>query len=252
VEPTHSALPEPIDYPAVVEREAAAAVAAVTVGPLDARVPGCPDWSLADLAIHLGQVHRWATHIVQTGTPGNLDTGPASPADSGTYLAAGVAPLLHELRAADLSAPCWNFTRQNETKSFWPRRQAIETATHRWDAQSALGPAATEPIDAALASDAIDEWVHLIVRRVVGRSKADLSSFAGDLHLHCTDVHGEWTLEVVDGAVVVQVGHVKAAAAVRAPASDLYLYLMNRVPVDRVERFGDTALIDRWLELVRF
>jgi uncharacterized protein (TIGR03083 family) len=227
-------------------------LSAVATGPLDAHVPGCPDWSLTDLAIHMGQVHRWATNILQTGKPGDLDTGPSSPDQAGAYLASGVAPLVRELRAANLTEACWNFTRQNETKAFWPRRQAIETASHRWDAQSALGPHATEPIDAALASDAIDEWVDAIVRRVVGRSKADLSAFKGDLHLHCTDVHGEWTFEVVDGAVVVQIGHGKAAAAVRGSASDLYLYLMNRVPVDRVERFGDTALTDRWLELVRF
>jgi uncharacterized protein (TIGR03083 family) len=235
-----------------VEQEAAAMVAAVTTGPLAARVPGCPDWSLADLAIHVGQVHRWATNIVQTGKPGELDGGPASPNDAAAYLTAGVGPLVSALRAADLAAPCWNFTRQNETMAFWPRRQALETASHRWDAQSALGRHATQPLDAALASDAIDEWVQAIVPRVVGRSKADLSRFVGDLHLHCTDVHGEWTFEVVDGAIAIQVGHAKAAAAVRAPASDLYLYLMNRVPVDRVERFGDTDLIDRWLELVRF
>jgi uncharacterized protein (TIGR03083 family) len=255
VEQNHSSDQPAFDYPALVEEQAAKMVSAVTKGPLTARVPGCPEWNLGELAVHLGQVHRWATEIVREGKPGGLDDGPPDPAASAGYLADGVGPLVVELRAADVSAPCWNFARQNETKGFWLRRQAIETASHRWDAESALhaaGGATPEPIDAALASDAIDEWAHLIVRRIVGRNKLDLSDFDGDVHLHCTDVAGEWTFEVVDGAFTVHVGHTKATAAVRAPASDLYLYLMNRVGVEQVERFGDTDLIDRWLTTLRF
>jgi hypothetical protein len=91
-----------------------------------------------------------------------------------------------------------------------------------------------------------------VVPRVVARTKADLSDLVGDVHLHCTDTEGEWTFEAVDGAVQVLTGHAKAAAAVRAPASDLALFLYNRAPASRVELFGDTTLIDRWLTLVRF
>jgi uncharacterized protein (TIGR03083 family) len=250
VEANHSPIDHAFDFASIVEGEAAKMVSAVTRGPLEARVPGCPDWSLGELAIHVGQVHRWATGIVQTGEPGDMDAGPANAADSATYLAAGVGPLVAALRAAEQTAPCWNFTRANLTKAFWLRRQAHETVAHRWDAESAVG--AATPIDAAMASDAIDEWAHALVRRVVGRAKLDLSGFVGDVHLHCTDVDGEWTFEVVDGAFTVHTGHTKAAAAVRGEANDLFLYLMNRVSVDRVERFGDTDLIDRWLAAVRF
>jgi uncharacterized protein (TIGR03083 family) len=250
VEANHSAESHAFDYPSIVEREAAKMVLAVTQGPIDARVPGCPDWSLGDLAVHMGQVHRWATGIVQTGEPGAMDAGPADLDASAAYLADGVGPLVAALRAADLGEACWNFTRANLTKAFWLRRQALETVAHRWDAESALG--AASPIDAALASDAIDEWADALVRRVVGRNKVDLSGFAGDVHLHCTDVAGEWTFEVIDGAFTVHTGHTKAAAAVRGGASDLYLYLMNRVGVDKVERFGNTDLIDRWLTALRF
>jgi uncharacterized protein (TIGR03083 family) len=246
-----------LDYPSIVEQESAVMVEAVRRGPLDTMVPSCPEWTLAQLAEHQGTVHQWATYIVTHGqAPEVFPAGIAHPDEAPDFLADGVAPLVTALRTADLSEPCWNFTRANLTKAFWTRRQAIETATHRWDAQRAIestGGPTPEPIDAHLAADAIDEWVTSIVPRIIGRSKLDLTALAGgDVHLHCTDVDGEWTFEVVDGKFAVRVGHGKATAAVRAPASDLYLYLQNRIGVDRVERFGDESLVDKWLAGLRF
>src|SRR3712207_7465665 len=50
--------------------------------------------------------------------------------------------------AADPAAPTWSFT-TDRTAGFWVRRQALETAVHRWDAQHAAGE--PERIDPALA-----------------------------------------------------------------------------------------------------
>jgi predicted lipid carrier protein YhbT len=44
--------------------------------------------------------------------------------------------------------------------------------------------------------------------------------------------------------------HAKGDVAVRAPASDLLLFLWGRIPPDRLEVMGDTALLPRWFELV--
>jgi uncharacterized protein (TIGR03083 family) len=245
----------PFDYPAIVERETTAMVAAVESAPPTTRVPGCPDWDLAELAIHIGVIQRWATDIVINGEPPKERAAPPDHADAVEFLRGGTAPLVAALRAADPDVECWNFTRQHLTKAFWPRRQAIEVAAHRWDAQDAAhraGGPAPEPIDAALASDSIDEWVHRLVPRMIGLHKVDLTGFRGDVHLHCTDVDGEWTFEAVDGVFTVNNGHRKAAAAVRAPASDLYLFLLHRVDTSRVEQFGDESLISQWLTTLRF
>lgn len=243
----------PIDYLSHIASDSALVMEALRSGPLDARVPGCPDWSLADLAVHLGGVQRWATYVVVNGTPpGPQDVAakPTDPAESVAYFEAGTAPLLAALEAADLEAPCWNFSGANQTKAFWPRRQALEVACHRWDAQSALGTPA--PLDPEVAADCIDEFVHLIVRRVLERTKADVSHLVGDVHLHCTDTPGEWTFQQVDGQLHVAEGHGKAAAAVRGTASDLTLFLYNRIPADRVEHFGDRKLVDNWMAILRF
>ena len=37
-----------------------------TVDP-GAPVAACPGWALRDLALHLGQIHRWASAVVRTG-----------------------------------------------------------------------------------------------------------------------------------------------------------------------------------------
>lgn len=237
-----------LDYPTIVAQETARMVEAVQQGPLDARVPGCPEWNLAQLADHMGAIQRWATGIVLSGEPGPLATNDG--VDPALFLAEGAGPLVAALRAADPTAVCWNFTEAPKTAAFWGRRQALEVAAHRWDAQSAVG--SPEPIDGELAADAIDEWATLMLARIVRRKKLDLTAFVGDLHLHCTDVSGEWNFEIIDGAVVVTTDHRKSAAAVRGPASDLYLYLMNRVGDDRVERFGDIALVDRWRDVLTF
>ena len=241
-----------IDYRNVIVEQSSAMVDIVRAGPLDARVPGCPDWSLGDLAIHLGGIQRWATAIVATGErPTGGLASPDDPSTAAAFLATGTAPLVAALDAADPDAPCWNFTGQSKTTRFWPRRQALEVACHRWDAESAVRPDPT-PIAAEVAADVIDEFVHLLLRRAVTRDKVDLSLLAGDVHLHCTDTAGEWTFEAADGELKVTAAHTKASAAVRAGASDLALFLLNRVPADRVELFGDRALVQRWLDLVRF
>jgi uncharacterized protein (TIGR03083 family) len=247
-----------LDYPAIVERESAAMLTAVSAAPLSIRVPSCPDWDLGDLAIHMGGIQRWATHILKNAEPPSDGPPTSALEDAISFLADGTQPLVEALRSANPDDECWNFTRINMTKSFWSRRQAIEVVAHRWDAQDAVyqasGAGALEPerIEGHLAATAIDEWVKLLVPRMFNRSKPQFSELVGDVHIHCTDVPGEWSFEAIDGTFVVHDGHRKASAAVRGPASDVYLYLLNRASKDRVERFGNEALIDSWLNALSF
>jgi uncharacterized protein (TIGR03083 family) len=241
-----------IDYRQTIIHETSAMVATIRAHSTDIRVPSCPEWNLGELAVHLGQVQRWATGIVSAAEPPTTYIPPPDhdgtpPAD---YLAAGVAPLVAALTAADMNAPTWTFVGTPQTKSFWLRRQAIEVSIHRWDAQSAVDVAAS--LDPLVAADGIDEHLRLMMPRILRRTKADLSSFAGDVHVHCTDTEGEWTFDVNDGALRVTTGHGKATTAVRGPASDVALFLFNRVPAERVEIFGDHALLTSWQDILRF
>jgi hypothetical protein len=135
----------------------------------------------------------------------------------------------------------WTFPGGGETVRFWFRRQAEETAVHRWDAQLAA-TAAPEPIDVEVAVAGVDELldVFLASRRV---------DLGGSVHFHATDSpHGEWIVRNADdGSVLVGHGHEKGDVALRATASDLLLWLWGRpVAESALEVFGDEAVLDRW------
>ena len=51
-------------YLAVLATEATALAAAAEEAGLDAPVPTCPGWTVNDLVLHIGEVHRWATAAV--------------------------------------------------------------------------------------------------------------------------------------------------------------------------------------------
>jgi len=166
-----------------------------------------------------------------------------TPADA---LEASFQALVAALNAADPEAACWNFTATApHVASFWFRRQANEVAIHCWDAASAVS--ATPPdIPAEVAAQIIDEFVHVMMPRVIDREGIDVSTLTGDVHVHCTDVPGEWTFEIIDGEVAVSDTHRKAAVAIRGTASNLAMFLYNRIGDDDVEIFGEASELEKW------
>ena len=263
-----------LDHRSIIAQESARFRQLVDAGPADARVPGCPEWDLADLGWHLADVQRWAANVVTTGQPAEPPAPNPAPATPAEALVQATEALLSALDAADPEAPGWNFSSGPQTKAFWFRRQALEVAVHRWDAESAVSddPA---PLDTAVAADLIDEYLKITLQRVIDRERIDLAPMAAldgsDVHVHCTDtgglgVAGEWTFDVDraslgapgdngdrgPGRLEVVDEHRKAAVALRGPAADLALFLYNRVGADRVEVFGDPLVLAAWGPVLRF
>lgn len=219
-------------------------------GPLDAPVPTCPGWDLAALAGHLGGVHRWATHIVRTGERperGAVDLESGRDAGLGAWLLDGAETLATTLESTDPDAPVWNPFGAPEVAALWPRRQAHETMVHRLDAELAVGSPTALP--AELASDGIDELFEVMIPGNVARGAVTLPSES--LHVHCTDVHGEWLLENDAGRLSMRREHAKGAAAVRGPAESLLLVFWRRMALDHpsVEVLGDADAAQRWSQL---
>lgn len=131
-------------------------------------VPTCPDWSLGDLARHVGGAHRWAEAIVRTqasegipddevpGTPGPADSEPAA-LDS--WLAEGASMLAETLRAAGPDAEVWTWG-WDRSAAFWARRMVHETVVHRADAALAAG--VPFDVEGEVAADTIDEWLEIV------------------------------------------------------------------------------------------
>jgi len=223
------------------ERQRLAALAGTDLG---ATVPACPDWDVAALLVHLGRVHRWATAAIDLPVDADWPRFGARPADDDdllTWLDAGLDSLLAAFAGADPARPCWGFAGP-ATVGWWQRRQALETAVHRWDAEQATGT--PTPLDGELAVGGIDEWCELQAARWF-TPEPDLTA---SVHLHATDGDGEWLLRATPDGFTWEHGHHKGDVAVRASRSDLYLLVWNRVaPGPAVEVLGDPALLDRVL-----
>jgi uncharacterized protein (TIGR03083 family) len=212
-----------------------------------ARVPTCPEWDVAELGRHTSQAHRWAlANITAGGTtrPARVDApGPSDPAELAAWMREGAAELAR-LVTADPDAPTWTLGGPGRA-AFWARRQAHETAVHRWDGQAAAAAAggpAPDPVEADLAVDGIEEAFEMagfMVRR-------GTETPAGSCHLHRTDGPGEWMLRGGDGRIDVTHEHGKGDCAVRGSASDLLLYLWTRKPASELEVFGDPGLAAAW------
>ena len=243
----------PLDYLDALRRDGADLAAATKVGPLDAPVASCPGWDLGDLVVHASRIHRWVTTAVEGGgePAGRLPRPPEQRDEVLGWYEEGLAGLLAAFATHPASAPAWNvFGVEPATVGFWQRRMAQETAVHRWDGQAALGVA--QPIEAELAADGIDEVMAFFAARRLAQIEGGVDT-GGTVHLHCTDVTGEWTFAARGSTFEVTTGHGKADAALRGPASELLLVLWSRRTLDAacagggVEVFGDRRVAERWL-----
>ena len=161
------------------------------------------------------------------------------------WVRAGADALTTALASVHPDAPTWHPFPVELVARVWPRRQAVETVLHRWDAEHAVGD--VTPIDAALASDGVDEYFELGLSRLVAREGITLP--AGSLHVHCTDVDGEWLVRAAGSAVELERRHAKGDAALRGPAETLLLAMWDRAPADALEIVGDDAVALAWLAL---
>jgi uncharacterized protein (TIGR03083 family) len=234
-------------YLSSLRRDAAGLLAAADLG-LDADVPSCPGWRVERLVGHVGRVYRTMTGWVLSGSaPADVPRPPAGP-EVRDWTASALDALVSAMSADTRTGlvPTWA---GDQPALFWPRRMAIETAIHRWDAEAAHGVA--QPIDAQLAVDAIDELFDVIMPI---RAADALTGEGETLHLHATDVDGEWLVTLTSGRPTVERMHAKGDVAVRGPASDLLLLLWNRGDAagrERLQVFGDSGLLERWADSVR-
>jgi uncharacterized protein (TIGR03083 family) len=217
-------------------------VAAARSAGLDAPVASCPGWDVTALLRHIGKVHRWVALVITTGdmnTPRPDGTAPRGP-ELFEWIEAGANELFAAGMEKGPTAPASNWAGVTPTTAFWFRRMANETAVHSWDARAAAGN--PEPIEAELAADAIDEWL-----MVMGAMRPP-EGLSGTLHIHCTDVPGDWTLDLA--TFEAERRSADADAQLRGPASEILLRLLNRS--DDGEILGDARILAGWGDKVHF
>jgi uncharacterized protein (TIGR03083 family) len=241
------------EHIAVLRREGSLMVEAVGRADLDAQVPTCPEWTVRELARHLGRVHRWAATYVrdaraQQMTPEDAeDCWGAMPddADLPGWYRQSHAGLVDALERAPQDLLCWSFLPAPSPLAFWARRQAHETVIHRVDAELAAGhrPRVTE-VATQVAVDGIDELLLCFYSR---RNRV-CSDRLRTLAVAATDADAAWLMHVGPEGARSERGTGTADGQVSGPAAVLYLGLWNRGPLDRADLAGDTSLLDLWRE----
>ncbi|BEP15719.1 maleylpyruvate isomerase family mycothiol-dependent enzyme [Acidothermaceae bacterium B102] len=225
-----------VRYLELLQLDGARLRAAATRG-LDADVPACPGWTVADLVRHTAEVYEHKIACIQLGgSP--PDPWPPSWPKAGEPLAwfdDAQHRLMDVLTSTDPAAPSWTWWPADQTAGFWTRRMAQETAVHRADAESASGDVSA--IDTELAVDGIDEVLTLMLAGDWSEEPQPGPTTTVDV-----SVGGRsWQVTMAPAEVVVGQVVGQAAARVSGDPSTLLLWLWGRAADSAVQVSGDQA-----------
>lgn len=216
-------------------------------------VPTCPGWTLRDLILHLGGIHRWAGSHVRESSSSILKTDLVDifdrlPDDIELldWYRGELDLLIQSLVAAPADLECVTFLKCVDPLHHWARRQAHETCIHRADVESIADRLTSVDIEFAL--DGIDELVDGIVPRPYMKLR---SATPVTLGIAPNDASFVWTLCI--STEPVEVSHKREASdcMITGNASDIYFALWNRAPRERITITGDLAVLDLFSEKIR-
>lgn len=226
--------------------------AAAAAADLDAVVEHCPGWRIADLVDHLTEVHWfWATIVErQLSEPPEESLRPprAEPGELIARFRERARHLVAVLRAADHDASVWTWAPTRHDVAFVARHQVQEAAVHHFDAAHAVGRSVD--IEPGVAADAVEEFLTFSVSSSDDPAQPTRPSLAGRFALRCSDAPGaEWTIldDAEPGTIRFEPGVGQGLPVITAPASDLLLWLYNRVELD--PDHVDAALLGRFRAL---
>ncbi|GAA3264161.1 maleylpyruvate isomerase family mycothiol-dependent enzyme [Nonomuraea helvata] len=241
------------------ERSTAFRAAVGSAPSLDAQVPTCPEWTLFDLAQHIGEGRRdWAATVAAGPAPAKsaAEGAPAAPREREAllaWLAESTEQLLDALRKAGPDRGCWTWwgtSQSPQTSGAVARHQLQQMAVHTYDAQITVG--APRPLPDEVALDGVDEFLSTCVATTSAWPHKPAA-----LDFHASEGRS-WRLSLsADGARTVRLpgpGTMLATAAgqdpnapaaffsARGTASELVLILYDRIPIDSLQLDGDRRL----------
>lgn len=243
-----------LDFPdllRLIDERAAAFRAAVAAAPsLDVQVPSCPEWTLFDLAQHIGEGRRdWAATVAagpSATAKATVQGAPAVPREREAllaWLAESTQELLDALREAGPDRGCWTWWGDSQsppTCGAVARHQLQQLAVHTYDAQLAVGDPQPLPDDVAL--DGVDEFLSTCCA-----TTAPWPHEPATVDYHATEGRS-WRLWLsADGARVgdLPASGAAADASAQGTASELVLFFYGRITLDSVKHDGDRRQFDR-------
>ncbi|MEW9532392.1 maleylpyruvate isomerase family mycothiol-dependent enzyme [Microbispora sp. NPDC049125] len=244
----------------LIDERSTAFRAAVAAAPsLDAQVPTCPEWTLFDLVKHLGGGDRFWAAIVGAG-PADAPPAEAAAARAAlelprereallAWLAASTQVLLSALREAGPESGSWTWwpaSQSPQTSGGIARHRAQETAVHTYDAQLTGG--APRPLPVEVALDGVEEFLFTVCAT---RSAWPHKPTAFDFHAAegrswrlTADGDGARSTRIPAPTAATGEDSDAAGVSVHGTASELVLYLYDRIPAESLHVDGDTGLLD--------
>ena len=237
-----------------VGQEAKLFAEAARRGGLEADIETCPGWNMRDLVRHLSEIHLWAAARVAKRTSKlwlddiseHTESWPELavfwPDDDDLvdwYLETN-ANLVRALEAASPDDDIPTFLPAPSPLAMWARRQAHETAIHRFDAQHAAD--IESGFDPVFASDGIDELVTGFATRAKDFPTADPRTML----IHASDTGDRWHLTLAPDGITAARSDGPADVTLLGEASDLNLVLWNRGEDSTITVEGDGELLDLW------
>jgi uncharacterized protein (TIGR03083 family) len=216
---------------------------------LGAQVPTCPEWTLADLAQHIGEGRlAWAATVAAgPGATGrSAPDGPPMPAERealDAWLAEATDKLVGALRAAGPDRGCWTWWGPSQSPSTCgavARHQLQQMAVHTYDAQLTVG--AAEPMPAEVALDGVEEFLVTCCATTSAWPHGPAV-----VHYHATEGRS-WRVRLdAGGARIDRLTDAGEHADVSAAGSahDLVLFFYGRVPYDTLKIDGDRSIFDQ-------
>jgi len=237
----------------IEERSAALRTAAATAG-MAAQVPGCPEWTVADLVAHLGVVQLFWAADVAAGPASDPPDEDAIPdrepqGDVLEWSATATSRLLAALRDAGPDRLVWTWWEEAavapNTAAAVARHQVQEAAVHAFDAQGAAGRA--EPLPQAVAADGVSEYL-TVELPTNGPWPYDPGTVVFE-----TGAGGTWLVSLGLGPEGVHVleggthGHAHRSATITADPSDMVLSFYRRDIGHELQVDGDPDLVPQLL-----
>jgi uncharacterized protein (TIGR03083 family) len=232
------------DYLTSIEANGRALMDIAARSDLDVPVPACPGWTLGDLLAHVSGANRWVSRCVSSGLTAQERILAPAPTGRDALLRWSEESFDELLSILSATAPgelVWTPIRGTLGSVWWRRKAALEVAIHRNDAENAVN-LDRQLIDAQLALDGIDEYSQEFLPLML-HAVAESPPVTAVL-LSPTDVDDSRVLSLIPAGDDRDPG--VPGVELTGSASDLLLWMWNRLPDGSLAVRGDDTVVAWW------
>lgn len=220
---------------------------------LEAHVPSCPGWTVADLVEHTGMVYVHKAEAMRGDGEGDWPppgTEGREPLELFDDAYAQLTAEFEKRRPEDASGTWYG---PDQSVGFWIRRMAQETVIHRLDAELALSERFA-PIPDDLAKDGIDEvlvrflsYATITWPQAFGPQLDDCDSRAVAVRAD----GAQWVVRLAPDGVVVSTDTTgDVDATVSGSPDEVLAWVWRRTDDETVAIDGDASLVAKLRELL--